>query len=596
MKKLIFVILILSLLAWFGTVSAEQNWYCDPIPADLADLPEGTPEDCIVLTAPDGSTHVYLIGEYGCSLDAYRRNSGEWELIVSGGEALQDFGNARFVRHQADQLRPDGTPCGDDQGFDVVCENGTSDSYHWDGEYYSLCGWVDPNRYSGQVMIQGTVLRYFPGGSTAPEYETDTGDGQTLYFWTCFYQERPASPEDAKKRTAILPASIRDDIPGMELVEYVSYNSGTEAETVFAAVTENSGGCTLHTVKGLYDTESENPKMTKQTDVPLSESLKGIPVKTLWQDAYQLLTQPGALDSARLPVNGRVVDYSIQAGQLVLLTEDDRSERRIVIAEEDATGVYSLRETNVLPANTALDTFHAGENEIQAEFSEQEWCAGFTKTSSAWKLAWVMGEGPDYMNYSLHWYGVTYTGVSETDGEDLEGRLIGSMEGSDLLTTDFVSIPRNLETLKRAVNREGWAVVSNPKPEERLHLRPEAGNRDVSLGKFYNGTPVRVLETDGDWCRVQIGISGPEGWMMKKYLAFEDRMDSVEPAYPALELKEVYRDKAGWTDPQLTTQEERLLKEASWDIVGFLEDTYILLSNDGECVYARMAWFGEGNG
>ena len=73
-------------------------------------------------------------------------------------------------------------------------------------------------------------------------------------------------------------------------------------------------------------------------------------------------------------------------------------------------------------------------------------------------------------------------------------------------------------------------------------------------------------------------------------------MDSVEPACPALELKEVYQDQAGWTDPQLTTQEERLLKEASWDIVGFLEDNYILLSNDGKCVYARMAWFGEGNG
>ena len=44
--------------------------------------------------------------------------------------------------------------------------------------------------------------------------------------------------------------------------------------------------------------------------------------------------------------------------------------------------------------------------------------------------------------------------------------------------------------------QDGWAVVCNPNPEDRLYLRPGAGNRDDSLGKYYNAEIVRRLMED----------------------------------------------------------------------------------------------------
>ena len=111
------------------------------------------------------------------------------------------------------------------------------------------------------------------------------------------------------------------------------------------------------------------------------------------------------------------------------------------------------------------------------------------------------------------------------------------------LREEMLSIPRSMDAMKQALVQDGWAVVCNPNPEDRLYLRPEAGDRNDSLGKYYNGTPVQVLETKGDWFHVRICVNGPEGWMMKKFLAFGDRMNDVEPAWPNLCLREEYADQ-----------------------------------------------------
>ncbi|MBE5776641.1 MAG: SH3 domain-containing protein [Clostridiales bacterium] len=63
------------------------------------------------------------------------------------------------------------------------------------------------------------------------------------------------------------------------------------------------------------------------------------------------------------------------------------------------------------------------------------------------------------------------------------------------------------------------AVVNNPKQAERLHLRKEASYSAESLGRYYNGTRVEVLEKGQDWTFVRIGIL--EGYMRTEYLDFE---------------------------------------------------------------------------
>ena len=78
---------------------------------------EGVPQDCIVFDAPDGTVHAYIIEEYGSGLDGYRLNKGHWEMVIGSNDVLNRRDDARFVRHQANQLRPDGTAYGDAQGL-----------------------------------------------------------------------------------------------------------------------------------------------------------------------------------------------------------------------------------------------------------------------------------------------------------------------------------------------------------------------------------------------------------------------------------------------------------------------------------------------
>lgn len=107
----------------------------------------------------------------------------------------------------------------------------------------------------------------------------------------------------------------------------------------------------------------------------------------------------------------------------------------------------------------------------------------------------------------------------------------GDHPWADITVMDWNSLPRSLEEALSIMDSSGWAVVNNPDPADRLHLRlsPERGAK--SLGKYYNGTPARILETKGDWARVD--LFGVSGWMMKKYLAFGTDGYQVEAVFPS---------------------------------------------------------------
>ena len=81
------------------------------------------------------------------------------------------------------------------------------------------------------------------------------------------------------------------------------------------------------------------------------------------------------------------------------------------------------------------------------------------------------------------------------------------------------------------------AVVANPDPKDRLNLRAEPSEQAISLGKFYNWTPVEVLEKRSDgWCRVRIGekdAGTAVGYMRTAYLAFGREAANVPSALEA---------------------------------------------------------------
>lgn len=80
---------------------------------------------------------------------------------------------------------------------------------------------------------------------------------------------------------------------------------------------------------------------------------------------------------------------------------------------------------------------------------------------------------------------------------------------------------------------EYTAVVSNPDPADRLHLRTEPYSNSKSLGKYYNGVQVIIDGYSGAWLKVSIG--NLTGYMKAEYLNFVDQ-STTESAIPVLTI------------------------------------------------------------
>ena len=81
------------------------------------------------------------------------------------------------------------------------------------------------------------------------------------------------------------------------------------------------------------------------------------------------------------------------------------------------------------------------------------------------------------------------------------------------------------------------AVVNNPDPKDRLHLRKNAYGSADSLGKYYNGTVAILLPDNRDnaeWAHVRIGET--EGYMEAKYLLFGNAGQQVISAQPIVTI------------------------------------------------------------
>ena len=80
----------------------------------------------------------------------------------------------------------------------------------------------------------------------------------------------------------------------------------------------------------------------------------------------------------------------------------------------------------------------------------------------------------------------------------------------------------------RALTPGSIAYVNNPNPADRLNLRTGPGTRFASLGKYYNGTWVTVLDVTGDgWAHVRTDVI--EGYVRAEYLqAAEESADGAK--------------------------------------------------------------------
>ena len=141
----------------------------------------------------------------------------------------------RFERHRQGQSRADGSAWPDDLGFDIVSEDGSRLSYRYDGQWFSICGWYDPQRYSGEVIVQGTRLSYYEGGAQ-PVASVDAGDA--LLSWIGDFRWHPATPAEAQARERLLEQNVRDAFAGYTLQSYDPYNFGTGVNAAYLRISD----------------------------------------------------------------------------------------------------------------------------------------------------------------------------------------------------------------------------------------------------------------------------------------------------------------------------------------------------------------------
>ena len=593
MKKSILIVIAALLLAIFQQACAQSEFPQDMWELYVSSQGEEELTECFFFNLPDGSRMAAIISPWG-NMGFYRCVNGEWRTETQFSPGVAEW-NISFIRHNITTPRADGSFYPDELGFDMVNTiNGDYIAYHYDGEYMIECGWRRSSEYQGHVVLDGYQLSYYPDGAKEAEATFTLDDD--LFSWIGDFDDLPGTPKTAQQLVNITEASVANLFPGYALRHHSSYNHGYETEASYSKI-EN--GC-LYIKRVVFTAEHNDMFVVDTMPVPLSaELLKRLETEPFNElisthGASDVFLVDNALDLDRVPVPGVIVESDVQENALILLTRLDENTSQIhIVTLED--GTYSVASSKLLPGNVYMDIFHSDEDEISLEWNGQAQQAGFQRMADGtWQLEWVMNSGAPSFDYNVEFCGVAY----EWTNQGTDGVYIGSLSSGmdNLLTIDLNQLPTSMESLISLVDPDGWAVVNNPNPADRLHLRVEPKRGAKSLGKFYNGTPVQVHETEGDWCRVSIGLDGHlEGWMMKEYLAFGEQMQDVDCVFPQLGLKEEHQNAPAYADQDMDGNGYHL-NGTIW-IAGVVDDElYVILTNRGETGYMPQEWFWAGNG
>lgn len=181
-------------------------------------------------------------------------------------------------------------------------------------------------------------------------------------------------------------------------------------------------------------------------------------------------------------------------------------------------GDWRFTESAPLPA----DTRYGNENFTDYLYIPSYGTIGVRHwLDGSWAVDFLMPDNGDILHLGQNY-------ICDGDPTWAETLLVGDHPWCDLTVIDWSTLPHNVDEARAAVDNTGWAMVNNPNPEDRLHIRVEPDRTTTSDGKYYNGAFGRVLERQDGWAKVD--IFGREGWMMTDYLAFGEDMESVQRA------------------------------------------------------------------
>ena len=206
---------------------------------------------------------------------------------------------------------------------------------------------------------------------------------------------------------------------------------------------------------------------------------------------------------------------------------------------------------------------------------------------------WVLGsvQAKDIVGFSI-------TGLRDYDKEQT---IYGDLE-FDLATLDASTLPDSFEQACSMLNTEGYAMVNSDVSANRLNLRT-APSKDVkSIGKYYSGTPVRIVSDEGEWCKVS--IFGVEGYCMREFLAFDQSMLNVPRFFLTKFIREEYIGHGipVHHSPDSTSDLNGTLDDTygAWPTMFILgvvgDDWYHVVSENGLSGYVEAKYYWDGNG
>lgn len=304
--------------------------------------------------------------------------------------------------------------------------------------------------------------------------------------------------------------------------------------------------------------------------------------------------------------------------EILLLLKLPDGKTRLRIAEwNNKLNLYACLDNDTVPGTSWFDTIHFADSEISLHwiadkpkqdatfdaFSAGEHNAIITRDyHGTWWIRSISVFGQKDLSYTLGWNYIVNNDLRKIGSND--DFMFGDYVWNSIEHIDFGGLYLEDDVLMSAFEQtySQWAVVRNPDPDDRLHLRTGPDRSLESLGKFYSRTPVFVLESKGAWSHVLIGSDNLlEGWMMNRYLAFGEEMNKVTCAFPS--RKGLYfRDEdvahPVYTSPSLdaisTWEAKGGLDEL---IIGIYEDQWFIVMNaEGQTGYVPVKWYWEGNG
>lgn len=308
-----------------------------------------------------------------------------------------------------------------------------------------------------------------------------------------------------------------------------------------------------------------------------------------------LCIAPTALASEpAIPADEKLVkellpDYTLVEGNIVehqmrLLMRKADNTLVFVGAVQDDTDTWHLAESMPLPEGTILGVENFVHSLGIPSNDNYDCISVHPYADFTWGVSLIYPDDGSMFLLGRNWIS---NEVHVFDG------VFGAHPWSDVTSIDWTTLPDSYEEAVATLDVSSFAVVNNPDPADRLHLRTEADRSAESLGKFYSGTPVIVTERGKEWTKVT--AAGMEGWMMTKYLVFGEDMESVEYAGPWLDQKqEETQIFSAANDAALL----RLMSHETFFVIGVHgEEWYIIwLPDSDEYAFVHQDDLWPGNG